>query len=246
MYFDRTIFFDTVRPLFGSMDQAQVDGLEAILLEMENVNKTGKIDNRWFGYELATTHHETGAEMRPIREGFKATDEAARKVVAKYDYGKPDPQTGQVYYGRGYVQLTWKENYKKQGDLLGADFVNDPDLVMEAMYAFPIMHGGMVRGDFRKGHTLSRYFNDSTDDPFGAREIINGDKNKVPAWDSKKRKIGTIIKDYYMIYTAALNLSEKDTVLESVPQPPVVAQPAKRIVVIIPKGMNLEVEVREE
>jgi predicted chitinase len=31
-----------------------------------------------------------------------------------------------AYYGRGLVQLTWRNNYKKMGDLLGLDLVHHP------------------------------------------------------------------------------------------------------------------------
>jgi predicted chitinase len=39
------------------------------------------------------------------------------------------PAAGQ-YYGRGFVQLTWKENYAALGKLTGYDLVNDPSLMV--------------------------------------------------------------------------------------------------------------------
>ena len=54
-------------------------------------------------------------------------------------YGKADPTTGQVYYGRGFVQLTWERNYETMSDLLGIDFVHHPDLALELDNATNIM-----------------------------------------------------------------------------------------------------------
>src|ERR1700722_20630129 len=73
-------------------------------------------------------------------------------------YGKPDPTTGQVYYGRGFVQLTWERNYKTMTDLLGVDFVNHPDLALELDNATNIMFIGMIKGLFT-GKSLGDYFN---------------------------------------------------------------------------------------
>lgn len=39
------------------------------------------------------------------------------------------------YWGRGLIQLTWKENYKKAGDALGVDLINQPELVAQPEYA---------------------------------------------------------------------------------------------------------------
>ena len=57
---------------------------------------------------------------------------------------------------------------------------------LEDDFAAQVLFVGMIEGWFRSddagAQDLSRYFNASTDDPFGAREIIDGDKNLVPSW----------------------------------------------------------------
>ena len=85
----------------------------------------------------ATTYHETDQHMQPINEYGKGRG---------MPYGKADPTTGQVYYGRGFVQLTWERNYETMSDLLGIDFVHHPDLALELDNATNIMFLASSRG----------------------------------------------------------------------------------------------------
>lgn len=43
------------------------------------------------------------------------------------------------FMGRGFIQLTWKENYEKYGKLLGVDLVGNPDLAQQPMTASRIL-----------------------------------------------------------------------------------------------------------
>lgn len=163
---DRRAFFDGVRPdLFGgTISQAQVEGIDAILDEWEARNLT---DLRWLAYMLATTYHETNKTMQPVREAYWLSEDWRRRNLRYYPW-----------YGRGYVQLTWEENYRKMGRLLGVDLTGNLDLAMDPHIAAAIMFEGMMQaessfGDFT-GKCLEMYFNDTTDDPVGARRIING------------------------------------------------------------------------
>lgn len=160
---DRKYFFDTVRDsLFGGeLTQGQVEGMDAILNEWE---ARGLADLRWLAYMFATTYHETAKTMQPIAE---------YKLGKGRSYGKPDPITGETYYGRGFVQLTWKANYKRMGDLLKIDLVNNPALAMVLKYAVPILFEGMIKGLFT-GKALKHYFTDDINEPVKARKIING------------------------------------------------------------------------
>ena len=40
-------------------------------------------------------------------------------------------KNGLPYFGRGLIQLTGKSNYKKYGDLIGVDLVNDGNKALE-------------------------------------------------------------------------------------------------------------------
>lgn len=167
---DRKNFFDKIRPGFsGGLNQSQVDGMNALLDTWEgwapaHADMTPNI--RWLAYSMATTFHETGQTMQPVSEIGKG---------AGHDYGFRDLITHQIYYGRGYVQLTWKANYQVQGQRLNIDLEHMPDLALVPKTAADIMFTGMAGGMFT-GRRLGQYFgaNPRLDDPFNARRIING------------------------------------------------------------------------
>jgi predicted chitinase len=210
MMFNREIFFDIVREdLFGPLDQQQVDGMNDILTVWEKYRSDH--DLRWLAYMLATTMHESASTMQPIEEYGHGKG---------MEYGKIDPETGQVYYGRGFVQTTWRDNYARADKEIAAQF---PGIVTECEWhaeqqldprvAAATMFLGMEQGWFRthddgKPETLERYFNDDVDDPFEAREIINGDKNYTPDW-ANGAKVGDLIARYHDDFLGALQESKE-------------------------------------
>jgi putative chitinase len=159
---DRKRFFDAYREAFGALEQGQVEGLESLLTSLEADERVQ--DLRWAAYMLATTRHETAKTFQPIREYGKGQG---------LKYGKPDSVTGKVYYGRGYVQLTWKDNYATMGTVLKVDLVNNPDLALDPAIAYRIMSYGMRSGAFT-GVGLNRYIHGDVCDYVNARKIING------------------------------------------------------------------------
>ena len=165
MIADAAAFFAKWRESFGPIQTKELDGINALLAEMEG---RGWQDRRWWAYVLATAWHETASTMAPIAEYGKGKGRA---------YGKPDA-AGRAYYGRGFVQLTWQENYAKLGTLLGIDLVGDPDLALQPGPAAEIMCLGMAEGLFT-GKSLGDYFDADTDDPINARRIVNGTDKAV-------------------------------------------------------------------
>lgn len=161
---NRSFFFSQVRlSLFsGSLRQSQVDGLTAILDEWEASH--ARRDDRWLAYMLATAHHETDRTMQPIEEYGKGKGRA---------YGNPDPATGLRYYGRGFVQLTWKPNYERMSAVVGVDLVRKPERALELPVATTILFTGMIKGMFT-GKKLADYFSPGVESWRNARRIING------------------------------------------------------------------------
>lgn len=241
MHFDRKIYFDAVRSsLFGGeLTQQQVDGQKAILRACEIVAALGKGDDkRHFAYMLATTKHETASTMWPIEEYGHGEG---------MSYGEPDPETGQTYYGRGFVQLTWRDNYRRATVELKLFGDNDlewhADRALDPLIAARTMFAGMSQGWFRTGNdgkpeTLAKYFNATRHDAFNAREIINGDKNTVPSW-SNGVSIGNLIAGYHDKFLDALRASVVDQ-----PTPTPEPEPLQvRVVIHAPPNVEIKVEV---
>jgi Chitinase class I len=216
--FDHKVYFDSVREsLFGPMTDQQVEGQEAILSGWEEY-LWGQ-DMRFLSYMLASAMHETASKMWPIPEINGASQ----------PYGQPD-EDGKCWYGRGLIQLTHKGNYERANRELGIegtpdDCVVDPDKQLDPHIAARTMWFGMSQGWFRsdsKGpHTLSRYFGQSCDDPFNARNILNGDRNTVPDW-SDGVSIGKLVEGYHDLFLAALEAAYRDVpVPEPEPEPEV-------------------------
>jgi putative chitinase len=206
--FNRDIFFDSVRKsLFGgTLTQGQVDGMSAVLAAWEADPRSE--DLRHLAYPLATDAHETGFEMQPIEEYGKGSG---------MEYGKQDPETGQTYYGRGYVQLTWRDNYRRADKELGFHDAGSlewhAELALDPVVAAEVMFQGMEEGWFRTHEdggpeTLNRYFSEDADDAYGAREIINGDKHIVPSWSNGK-SIGNLIAGYHADFLWALEEAKR-------------------------------------
>ncbi|WP_244669534.1 glycoside hydrolase family 19 protein [Kaistia sp. 32K] len=137
-------------------------------------------DDRWLAYALATTHHETDRSMQPIHErGSKEYFRQKYDITGDYPArarknGNTTPGDGVKYCGRGYVQLTWKNNYIRAGDEIGhPELVDHPDDAMDPVYAKKILFLGMMGGWFT-GKRLSDYFDGPKEEWVQARRIING------------------------------------------------------------------------
>lgn len=193
---DRQKFFAGVRssPFPGKIAAGQVKGMTAIIDEWDRRKLT---DLRWLSYMLGTAKIETAHTMQPIKEMggttyFKRMYDVngSRPALAKRK-GNTRPGDGALYFGRGYVQLTWKNNYQRLGDMLRAaglkdwDLVGNPDLALRPDIAAFIMFEGMIDGIFT-GKKLANYFNAKTSNFIGARAIINGSDRAAEIADISK------------------------------------------------------------
>lgn len=175
--------FDHIREkLFkGKLKQAHVDNINQILLA---ANKHKIEDLQQLAYLLATTYHETNATMQPVREAYWLS-ESWRKANLRYF----------PWYGRGHVQLTWEDNYKKADQKLGLGgaLIKNPDLAMRQDISAEVLVLGSKEGWFT-GKKLNDYINLQKTDYLNARRIINGT-------DEAKR-----VADYAAIFEDALEM----------------------------------------
>lgn len=168
--------------VFKPLSDLAHEGLTEVLECMQD--DTHIDDVRWLAYMLATTYHETAFTWKPIEEYGKGRGRA---------YGVPDEQTGHIFFGRGYVQLTWAGNYKTIGAKLGYDLYNKPELALSPPIAYHIMSYGMRHGTFT-GVSLKKFINAEKCDYIGARKIING-TDKAEDIAGYARKFEAILKD---------------------------------------------------
>ena len=173
-----------------------------------------KLSTAQTAYVLATAYHETAHKMKPVREM------GGEKYLKSKKY--------YPFVGMGYVQLTWKDNYKKAGDKLGVDFVADPKKLLLAEHATPILVTGMREGWFT-GKKLSDYLNETKQDFVNARRIING--------TDRAKDIAAIAEAYEQALLDAKTVAKPEPAVEikvpvTVPDPAVVKEPVQTEVVV--------------
>lgn len=131
-------------------------------------------------YIMATVKHETANQFVPVREAYWLSEEWRKRNLRYYPW-----------YGRGFVQITWEDNYYKAelnitaaelathksyreiGDKLGTDLVDNPDLALRWDYAYEILVQGMLEGWFT-GKSLADFNSNGHFDAVNARKIVNG------------------------------------------------------------------------
>ena len=165
--FDRDRFVHRFRDVFGPLTQAQVSALDSLLGKIEQDSRFEDICD--IAYTLATFKWETAHTFQPIVE------HGSEAYFERYNgrLGNTAPKDGFKYRGRGYVQLTGRANYLKNGERLGINLVDNPDMASEPATAYEIAVRGMKEGWFT-GKRLSHYIQKSkAPDYANARRIIN-------------------------------------------------------------------------
>lgn len=147
---------------------------------VEEAEKQGVLRNQ-LAYILATVKHETNNTFEPVVEAYWLP-EAWRKNNLRY----------YPWYGRGFVQLTWKGNYVQAGKKLGIDLITNPDRTLEPEVSTNILIRGMIEGWFT-GRKLGDFMTLRTSDFLGARRVING--------TDQAHKIATYAREYDKMLT---------------------------------------------
>jgi putative chitinase len=123
---------------------------------------------------LAQISHES-AELKFMQELWGPTAQQKKyepgTELAK-TLGNTEKGDGFRYRGRGPIQITGRANYKKYGDLLGVDFVGNPDLAAQPEYAF------QTAGLYWKTHNCNELAD--VGDFIAITKKINGGTNGLP------------------------------------------------------------------
>jgi putative chitinase len=177
--FGRKEFFDGYRSHFGPLTQHLVDALEFLLGEIENDDRFPgtDTDRRQLAYCLATFKHETANTLEPIDEygspDYFESHYGPQTRVGK-QLGNTQPGDGNRFHGRGYVQLTGRNNYVRAGSIVNIDLTSNPEQAKEPKVAYQIGIQGMKEGWFT-GKKLSQFIKDNAPPDYeNARTIVNG------------------------------------------------------------------------
>lgn len=159
--------------------QKQVDSINAIVNE---ANSQGIKLKTQLAYILATAYHEC---YNPRTPNTRLTPMEEFGGIAYLKGKKYWP-----YYGRGFVQITWKENYEKYASRVkskfGVDILKNPETLLNIDVAAYVAVDGMIYGRFT-GKKLSDYISGTSTNYESARRIINGtDKASLIAGYAKE------------------------------------------------------------
>lgn len=179
MRFNKKLLRQKISEFYGTNLKRQItsetlNSFETLIFLIEG-------DEEWtlkseLAYFLATIGWETAWTFAPIVERRASRNQTeVRRMQDRY--------WGTGFYGRGYVQLTWRENYEKLGNILEIDLVKNPDELLKPSISYEVAALGMREGLFRSYPNgspvkLSDYINETKTDFIRARNIINGDVEK--------------------------------------------------------------------
>jgi predicted chitinase len=117
---------------------------------------------------IAQVLHESG--------GLNFFEEIASGAAyeGRADLGNTHPGDGKRFKGRGYVQLTGRNNYAAYARRSGLKLVELPVIPMNwAAFSVFVIVDGMMRGAYT-GHRLDEFVNKDRQDFRHARRVVNG------------------------------------------------------------------------
>ena len=168
---DRDQFFDRVRadPFGGNLTQRQVDGLNTLLDVWEIHFRDADI--RWLAYSLATAFHETAQTMEPIPEYGEGERTFLWRAVRPLRSVLLRPRLRPAHLGRELHQGRTDPRRQILRRMSDAS-VRPSDAGARAGGFGPLrrLHRGLVYREWG----CPEFFNDSREDPYEARTVVNG------------------------------------------------------------------------
>ncbi len=158
------------------------DARIAIAKTRKALKDEGIDDPNTVAYALATIQHETAGTFKPVREGYYADAPGQEGATGRAEAIKRGYGGGENYYGRGYIQLTHRNNYQDVGNKIGVpDLADNPDKMLDPDISAKAL------AKFFKERGVSNYT--QNDDFVGARMPVNGvDKAEMIAESARKWK----------------------------------------------------------
>jgi predicted chitinase len=136
------------------------------------------------------------------KAGVKYKDKPCEKALNYYKSDAGDKKNyytlgldsrGLPYFGRGLIQLTGKENYKKYGDIIGVNLVDDPEKVFVPQNSYNIAVSYLTdKGE--DGTKKSTFEKVDAGDLTNARRSVNGGTNGLSEVNEEYKKWVDILK----------------------------------------------------
>lgn len=179
---DRDAFWKKYRSglksLQESLEEVEVTTVNGFLDKLESDDRVSSL--RYASYMLVTARWE--------QDRYRAPRERGSEAYLRYLLGKlgnsSDPARKHhiLYRGGGPCHTTGLDNYRFVDAKLGldGDLVLHPEKIINPRIGYETMVRGHLEGWFSGGkHKLSSHFDGDSDDPRGARAIINGGELRI-------------------------------------------------------------------
>lgn len=140
---------------------------------------------------LATIRAETES-FEPVSEGRSRYNTSPSGhpfdlYDKRRDLGNSKVGDGEKYRGRGYVQLTGRDNYQRYGKILGVPLLNQPELANDASVAGRILAAFLKDQELRIKRALLE------DDLRSVRRAVNGGSHGLDRFVDAFRRGQTLI-----------------------------------------------------
>ena len=146
--------------------------LQKYLPDVASAAQSLAVDRTLFILGLATVRAEVENFVPCCEEISRYNTSIGGTPFDLYDHrkelGNLGPPDGERFRGRGYVQLTGRYNYARQGTPLSLDLLQSPELAGESVPAARILFQFLLQ----KKDQLDRCVNSG--DLSGARRLVNG------------------------------------------------------------------------
>lgn len=170
-------------------------------------NETPAMQNpRWLAYMLAVVEQETGGV--PFREGGCLSEKCSIRTLEKLEQTlhssaiqqvlKPD-EKGRRYYGRGFLQLSSAQNYRRVSTVTGLPVLEEPDLLLMPEVSARVLFAWMTDPRLSPNRTLDRF---TTEDDFDVETAFETYRGGRLAKDNPlvARLRARVVKSYERFY----------------------------------------------